>query len=164
MASQSSLFIYNKSKKSRSLPEAVFLLYGALELQCRQCGIRMKKTAANTTKMNAHMDWHFRQNRRAKERGRHPIARDWFISKPDWMSEKEATVQEQIVPFQQETEEQAHILSQDQVEHPDLVLNGDEGDAPCAICNEMFVKIWNDEQEEWMLKNAIRLEEDHKVT
>jgi cytidine deaminase len=35
-----------------------------------------------------------------------------------------------------------------------------EGDKvePCGICNEPFEKFWDEEEEEWMIKNAIRVD------
>lgn len=56
----------------------------------------MVKNEENKIKMTAHMDWHFRQNRRAKERGRHPVARNWFVSKKDWIEDNETVVADQM--------------------------------------------------------------------
>ncbi len=67
----------------------MYLLYDALDLQCQQCALRMKRSDTTQAKMTIHMDWHFRMNRRIKERLKRPVSRDWFISKSDWITERE---------------------------------------------------------------------------
>jgi pre-mRNA cleavage complex 2 protein Pcf11 len=59
-----------------------------LGLQCRQCGVRFLKSADGQTKMDEHMDWHFRQRRKhadALESGK-AYSREWFLSEEDWLA------------------------------------------------------------------------------
>lgn len=63
-----------------------------------------------------------------------------------------------LVPFQEDLDES----KSDQViaNVPDVLYQESDADTPCKICNETFVKYWNDENEDWMLKNAIRIENE----
>jgi pre-mRNA cleavage complex 2 protein Pcf11 len=75
---------------SRKHPDAHKLLYEDRDLQCRQCGIRYVRSAEGKAKMDAHLDFHFRQNRRAKDKARKAISRDWYLDEEDWVKEKDA--------------------------------------------------------------------------
>jgi hypothetical protein len=80
-------YFYFLFLKNRYYPELVNLLYDALELQCKQCGLRLEKNAENKSKMDSHMDWHFRQNRRAKELNKRAPSRDWYVNQDEWIKE-----------------------------------------------------------------------------
>lgn len=71
--------------KKRVRPGAVEVLYSALPLQCKQCGFRYPKTDEGQSKMDAHLDSHFRQNRRMKERVKRGLSRSWFVSEDEWI-------------------------------------------------------------------------------
>ncbi|KAJ3015009.1 hypothetical protein HKX48_004826 [Thoreauomyces humboldtii] len=73
---------------------AVRLLYEALDLQCRQCGTRYPRSDSGRSKMDLHLDWHFRQNRRAKEKAKKAISRDWFVDEDEWVLEQEVNVRD----------------------------------------------------------------------
>ena len=70
-----------------------------LKLHCTQCGARFSGRASgsgtNNLKMKAHMDWHFRQNRRAKDKDRKAaVSRGWYLLEESWVAEKEADEQD----------------------------------------------------------------------
>lgn len=53
----------------------------------------------------------------------------------------------------------------EEVINPDLytvIMPNDDGRKPCAICGERFIDFWNDEEEEWMYKNAIIIDDKVK--
>ena len=52
-------------------------LYGAYPYQCSTCAFRFY----TQEEMTQHMDWHFRMNRREKERISRAISRSWFPTK-----------------------------------------------------------------------------------
>lgn len=58
----------------------IAILYDALPLQCKQCGFRYARDEGGKAKMDAHLDWHFRQNRRMKEKAKKAQSRSWFVS------------------------------------------------------------------------------------
>lgn len=80
----SSNSLYQQSYSKR--PGAIELLYSALPLQCKQCGFRYPETSDGQIKMDAHLDWHFRQNRRMKERAKRGLSRSWFVTEEEWIS------------------------------------------------------------------------------
>jgi len=47
--------------------------------QCTTCGLRFDKTGASDARMAAHLDWHFRMNKRDQERAQRVEIRDWFV-------------------------------------------------------------------------------------
>ncbi|CAG8693404.1 7360_t:CDS:2 [Acaulospora morrowiae] len=59
---------------------AIAILYDAFPLQCKQCGFRYARNDDGKAKMDSHLDWHFRQNRRMKEKAKKTQSRSWFVS------------------------------------------------------------------------------------
>ena len=64
------------------------VLYDNLPLQCKQCGFRFRDDADGRTKNTAHLDWHFRQNRKMKDLMGKTHSRDWFLKEADWLEQK----------------------------------------------------------------------------
>lgn len=54
-------------------------MYGTPPLQCNQCGYRCPKSADAQKKMDSHLDWHFRQNRRMKDKAKKSHSRSWLV-------------------------------------------------------------------------------------
>lgn len=145
--------------------------------------------------MDAHLDSHFRQNRRMKERVKRGLSRSWFVTEDEWISGAggELASHQGKPPFSfftcLEMPYQTHINvyvaptfltdstsgSGSAHQHgnvggspsaqagsetigPDsqMVVMPDENNRkPCPICGERFVDFWNDDEEEWMYKNAV---------
>ncbi|KAF9896694.1 hypothetical protein BX616_006939, partial [Lobosporangium transversale] len=63
----------------RRRPAAIQVMYGTPPLQCNQCGYRCPKSADAQKKMDAHLDWHFRQNRRMKDKAKKSHSRSWLV-------------------------------------------------------------------------------------
>jgi hypothetical protein len=57
-----------------------------------------------------------------------------------------------VLPFQIEGGEVAEV---DEVVVNALFEDGDEG-ALCRVCGEGFEKFWDGEEEEWMIRNAVK--------
>ena len=70
----------------RRLPNIERHLYGALGLQCHQCGFRYASSTEGQQKYETHLNWHFRQNKKRIEDGGKAHSRDWFLSEEDWLS------------------------------------------------------------------------------
>ncbi|KAJ3099961.1 hypothetical protein HDU97_002633 [Phlyctochytrium planicorne] len=152
----------SKDDLSRKYPGlAQILLHDILELQCKQCGLRYFKSKEGQAKMQTHLDWHFRQNRRAKDQGRKAFSREWYVSADDWVAERETDGKEATVPtFFFDGNEAQSAESEAPKEIPNISVTEDNV-GPCAICNEEFEKFWDEDKEEWMIKNAIQ--QDGKV-
>ncbi|KAI9286316.1 hypothetical protein BC943DRAFT_342727 [Umbelopsis sp. AD052] len=147
---------------------AVEFLYSALPLKCKQCGYRYPDTEEGKKKMDAHLDFHFRQNRRSKERAKRGLSRSWFVTESEWVNGVDIETSSQHPPIF--ADEQAHNgtgsgggqQKHKKVEELDadshmVVVPADSQGRPCPICGEQFITIWNDGEEEWMYKNAVNI-------
>jgi pre-mRNA cleavage complex 2 protein Pcf11 len=72
------------------------LLYDKEDVQCHQCGLRYPPTEAGQLKMKDHLDWHFRQNRRIKEKDQKTISRDWYLTVDDWVEDRDIDVADKM--------------------------------------------------------------------
>ncbi|KAG0750459.1 hypothetical protein G6F57_004437 [Rhizopus arrhizus] len=144
-------------------PGAIELLYSAEPLQCKQCGFRYPKTEKGQQKMDAHLDSHFRQNRKMKERVKRGLSRSWFVTVEEWIhGEGGESMSQQVPTFLHDG--MGHAVkpneganSTEDVINPDdhTVIKQTDERITCPICGETFVDFWNDDEEEWMYKNAV---------
>ncbi|OAD78621.1 hypothetical protein PHYBLDRAFT_163720 [Phycomyces blakesleeanus NRRL 1555(-)] len=149
---------------------AVELLYSNLPLQCKQCGFRYPKTDEGQAKMDAHLDSHFRQNRRMKERVKRGLSRSWFVTESEWISGAGGEVTSQQAPAFLNDQSSGHLNNNEKssgvhgstedanMAEDHKVVMPNDGRKPCPICGERFIDFWNDEEEEWMYKNAVLVE------
>lgn len=79
-------FLLDSKDLQIARPGAIELLYSAEPLQCKQCGFRYPKTEKGQAKMDAHLDSHFRQNRKMKERVKRGLSRSWFVTVDEWIN------------------------------------------------------------------------------
>ncbi|KAJ3151888.1 hypothetical protein HDU86_006020 [Geranomyces michiganensis] len=139
---------------NRTYPDAFRLLYEVLDAQCRQCGTRYPRDETGRAKMDAHLDWHFRQNRRSKEKAKKAISRDWFVGEDEWVAEREVDVRDRKAPtlfFDQDAPEKA--------EPAEIVVNipaAGEANPRCAVCTEQLEKFYDEDSDDWMLRGAVR--------
>ncbi|KAF9365167.1 hypothetical protein BGX34_011139 [Mortierella sp. NVP85] len=166
----------------RRRPAAIQIMYGTPPLQCNQCGYRCPKSADAQKKMDAHLDWHFRQNRRMKDKAKKSYSRSWLVGEEDWIHSREGDLGQGQQPVffdfgsgvsktskdELALQEEIAALKEQIVSETLLIqsLQGDDTEAitvatamnaiakGCSICKEKFVKIWNDAEEEWSYKNA----------
>ncbi|KNC81923.1 hypothetical protein SARC_05774 [Sphaeroforma arctica JP610] len=129
-------------------------LYETLPLQCAQCGLRFKPD--HNAEMGLHLDWHFRMNKREKEQNKKPTARRWYPAEKDWMEYEEVGDgdEEPATFFDQSIEE----------EKEEVVVevsiragpNDTAKESVCNICGGSFEKFWNDDDDSWHYRGAIR--------
>ncbi|XP_066555466.1 pre-mRNA cleavage complex 2 protein Pcf11 isoform X2 [Amia ocellicauda] len=131
-------------------------------IQCYSCGMRF--TASQTDVYADHLDWHYRQNRSEKDISKKVTHRRWYYSLTDWIEFEEIAdleeraksqffekVHEEVVQKTQEAAKEKEFQSVKAA--PDVVHES------CEICQEQFEMYWEEEEEEWHLKNAIRVDE-----
>ncbi|XP_028840358.1 pre-mRNA cleavage complex 2 protein Pcf11 isoform X2 [Denticeps clupeoides] len=131
-------------------------------IQCYSCGMRF--TASQTDVYADHLDWHYRQNRSEKDISKKVTHRRWYYSLTDWIEFEEIAdleeraksnffekVHEEVVQKTQEAAKEKEFQSVKAT--PDAVFES------CEICQEQFEMYWEEEEEEWHLKNAIRVDE-----
>uniref|UniRef100_A0A8C1X8D2 Pre-mRNA cleavage complex 2 protein Pcf11 n=1 Tax=Cyprinus carpio TaxID=7962 RepID=A0A8C1X8D2_CYPCA len=131
-------------------------------IQCYSCGMRF--TASQTDVYADHLDWHYRQNRSEKDVSKKVTHRRWYYSLTDWIEFEEIAdleeraksqffekVHEEVVQKTQEAAKEKEFQS--------VKAAADVVHELCEICQEQFEMYWEEEEEEWHLKNAIRVEE-----
>lgn len=146
-------------------PGLVALLHSGTP--CSSCGIRF--TPEETMKYRQHLDWHFRQNRRQKQQN----SRSWLYSLSDWMQSEETEDLEERAPCWFEKQQAAkggeNVVRE---EVPTVYAGENPADRFCRVCGDKFDIMWNDENEEWQLRAAVRVDgitfhplcyEDYKV-
>jgi len=121
-------------------------LYDNFKFKCPNCGLRFPKNDG----LDEHLDWHFQKNRKEKEKeGKVLKSRNWFLLKPDWISNT-VIVSAVQTPFTKEVEKVVEEV------YPPIVV--DETQPTCAICNETFEQVFDSSLDEWVFKDAIKLD------
>ncbi|CAH0397606.1 unnamed protein product [Chilo suppressalis] len=142
-------------------PGLVAKLYGGM--QCSGCGTRFPPE--HTVRYSQHLDWHFRQNRRDRDSARRAHSRHWHYDLSDWLQYEEVEDLEEREKSWFETggaEEGGAIVS--------AVLPGEGEEAPsvaagapaahhCTLCGDAFQQFYNEDKEEWHLRNSVRHED-----
>ncbi|KAF8988871.1 hypothetical protein BGZ52_005798 [Haplosporangium bisporale] len=172
----------NSQDIQRRRPAAVQVMYGTPPLQCNQCGYRCPKSADAQKKMDSHLDWHFRQNRRMKDKAKKSHSRSWLVGEEDWIHSREGDLSQSQQPVffdfgsgvnktskdEQALQEEIAAMREQIVSETSLAQSLRGGDPEitqamalntitkgCSICKEKFIKVWNDTEEEWSYKNAV---------
>uniref|UniRef100_A0A182SJH5 Uncharacterized protein n=1 Tax=Anopheles maculatus TaxID=74869 RepID=A0A182SJH5_9DIPT len=148
-------------------------------MQCSSCGVRFPPE--QTMKYSQHLDWHFRQNRRDRDSARKAHSRKWYYDVSDWIQYEEIEDLEEREKnwFETQQNDQGDLkkggagggggigggaldgdefASHDDSPQPSCPAGSDEDDRQCHMCHDMFEHFYNEETEEWHLKNAIRID------
>ncbi|XP_073517808.1 pre-mRNA cleavage complex 2 protein Pcf11 [Phyllobates terribilis] len=131
-------------------------------IQCYSCGMRFTKS--QTDVYADHLDWHYRQNRTEKDVSRKITHRRWYYSLKDWIEFEEIADLEERAKSQffEKVHEEVILKTQEAAKEKEFqsVPAGPAGaDEICDICQEQFEQYWDEEEEEWHLKNAMRVNE-----
>ncbi|XP_069130811.1 pre-mRNA cleavage complex 2 protein Pcf11-like [Argopecten irradians] len=159
-----------KTDKLKQLHEGVIqsLFSG---IQCSACGQRF--SASQTDRYREHLDWHFRQNRRDKDDAKVTKYRRWYYDVSDWVTYEEidesedkgrSNVFEKMIatanaPSAPKVAQETVVNTPEgtSIIHCPPATGEDKGDV-CEICGDPFEQFWNEDQEEWHLRDAIRVE------
>ncbi|XP_054611775.1 pre-mRNA cleavage complex 2 protein Pcf11 [Dunckerocampus dactyliophorus] len=130
--------------------------------QCCLCSMRF--TTTQTDLYADHLDWHFRQNHAGKVAGKKITHRRWYYSLVDWIEFEEiADLEERAKShfFEKENEEevQKNQAAAKEKEFQSVKATKDQVGESCEICQEPFETYWVEEEEDWFLKNAIRVDD-----
>ncbi|EOA96672.1 Pre-mRNA cleavage complex 2 protein Pcf11, partial [Anas platyrhynchos] len=133
-------------------------------IQCYSCGMRF--TTSQTDVYADHLDWHYRQNRTEKDVSRKITHRRWYYSLTVrlWIEFEEIADLEERAKSQffEKAHEEVVLKTQEAAKEKEFqsVPAGPAGAVEsCEICQEQFEQYWDEEEEEWHLKNAIRVDE-----
>ncbi|RXG58540.1 Pre-mRNA cleavage complex 2 protein Pcf11 [Armadillidium vulgare] len=122
-------------------------------IPCSNCGLRF--SGQNQSKdYSKHLDWHFRQNRNMNKSTRH--TRSLFYTPNDWVKfgedEEESVVRAKTV-F--EIQKEGPGVEEEKKESS-FPLSENDPSPICPMCHEDFKVYFNDDEDCWHLKNAIR--------
>ncbi|CAH1105007.1 unnamed protein product [Psylliodes chrysocephalus] len=135
------------------------ILYSGM--QCSSCGMRFSPEAS--MQYSQHLDWHFRQNRKGKRNSRVATSRRWYYSLADWKNYEELEdLEEREKNYfdQQQQADGAGEEAEEEVEIPSVAADPDTTQESCKVCHDTFDQFFNEEKEEWHLKNAIRVDDN----
>lgn len=127
---------------------AVSALYAGW--QCSSCGIRFP--TEETAKHREHLDWHCQQNRQEKNAASHSKSQKWYLSATEWVQIDSS----QPHWLENETKLPATETSESSQSIPNCVAAHDQYNEECDVCHDSFEMFYDDDNEEWYLRNAIR--------
>ncbi|KAJ8297737.1 hypothetical protein KUTeg_024268 [Tegillarca granosa] len=150
---------FNTNKLKKHYKGVIQKLYAGI--QCASCGTRF--TGMQTEKYKEHLDWHFRQNKRDKEGTNVAKVRKWYYEIKDWIQYEEIDESDERIqclrrlmsPAASTQEPVFSIPSGPEITQCPAATGDDEGDV-CVICGDPFEQFWDEEAEEWHLRDAIR--------
>jgi len=138
-------------------PGLVDELYPKNTKQCNLCGLRFPDEGA----LRPHLDWHFRLNRRQKQKLKTPFSRQWYLTPTEWQESKgyEELQSATSTPFFENAGQEAG--EEEVTQH---VLARDEYNKVCPGCEEEFEQTWDDAAEDWQFADAILVRERNGST
>ncbi|KAI0251274.1 hypothetical protein BJV78DRAFT_1126657 [Lactifluus subvellereus] len=158
---------FSGAEISRHRPNIVHFLYDRMPVQCKQCGLRFSDTVQGKKTMQEHLDMHFRQNRKASQSVGRGHSRSWFLGVEDWIhdlpyssGEKDTGLSSRLsnvkaVATAESAKREAELHARFVVVPP-----GDEAKhVTCPICKEVFKSEFNEDDEEWIWKNALKFDD-----
>ncbi|CAJ1063639.1 pre-mRNA cleavage complex 2 protein Pcf11 isoform X2 [Xyrichtys novacula] len=130
--------------------------------QCCLCSMRF--TTAQTDMYADHLDWHFRQNHAGKVASKKVTHRRWYYSLTDWIefeeiADLEERAKSQFFEKENEEEVQKTQAAAKEKEFQKVKAAKDQVGELCEICQEPFETYWVEEEEDWFLKNALRVDD-----
>jgi pre-mRNA cleavage complex 2 protein Pcf11 len=159
---------FSSAEISRHRPNIVHFLYDRMPVQCKQCGLRFSDTAQGKKTMQEHLDMHFRQNRKASQSVGRGHSRSWFLGVEDWIRDLPySSGDKDMTGFSSRLSNAKAVASAESAKRDAeirarfvVVPPGDEAKhVTCPICKEAFKSEFNEEDEEWIWKNALRVDD-----
>jgi hypothetical protein len=77
-----------QSEIQKTYPLIFYFLYDAINLQCKQCAIRFHDKGNGKEVLDAHLDWHYRQNKKQRDKVKKTVSREWYLDIQEWLSEQ----------------------------------------------------------------------------
>ena len=116
--------------------------------QCGTCGIRFDKTSPS---YRTHLDWHYQVNRYK------PKSTYWYLPDGDWV--KYVPDQKELLSDFSEQEERDKWVrdKKEEEEIANVVLRDSELVQRCRICRDMLEMYFDQDNDEWCCKDAVRL-------
>lgn len=144
--------------------ELIDQLYKQMPKQCGTCGKRFPDTEDGRQLRNAHLDWHFRVNKKLREENR-SNHRCWYLPQEEWLDYKDEEEILGLIPENKsdskngkEAEKKKKEINLEKEAKKYVPVPSDKklANQPCPICQEKFQSVWNDKVEDWVWKNAVK--------
>ncbi|ORX36639.1 hypothetical protein BD324DRAFT_626645 [Kockovaella imperatae] len=143
--------------ESLDLNKMISLPVSHLPQRCTQCGMRFSDADGA---MQAHLDWHFRRNRKQRESEGRGAHRRWLPRGEEWIQQSVITVEAGPSTSNEKSSKlTAERIAQLKKKRVKVPSNSDIAARPCPICKELFKAEWSEEDEEWVWRNAIDINE-----
>jgi pre-mRNA cleavage complex 2 protein Pcf11 len=140
-----------------------------LPLQCRQCANRYPSGPKGQASMDQHLDWHFRQNRRARDSTARGQSRSWFSRLEDWIRgghDDDAPSKRQedaaggengrgVTSLTPAQEAELKAATSSFVIAP--IDDPEAATRPCPICKELFKSEMSQDEDDFIWKNAVNI-------
>lgn len=142
--------------------------YKELPLQCRQCSKRYPQGPKGQASMDQHLDWHFRQSRRARDSTARGQSRSWFSRLEDWIrgghdddapkrldenagtnGPKSTTALTPAQEAELKAATSAFVIAP--IDDPEAATK------PCPICKELFKAEMSQDEDDFIWKNAVNV-------
>ncbi|CAG7819771.1 unnamed protein product [Allacma fusca] len=125
--------------------------------QCSSCGWRF--SGEHSGKFSQHLDWHFKKNRKMKDKAKNVWRRQFYYSLSDWMQytefEDEDSKSPSFFALKDETRvEQENKKLPESCEPSTILCAGYEGDV-CPQCGEDFEVYFDETNEDWRIRGAV---------
>ncbi|XP_019854910.1 PREDICTED: pre-mRNA cleavage complex 2 protein Pcf11-like [Amphimedon queenslandica] len=123
---------------------------------CTSCGLRFREDQRE--EYQAHLDWHYQENRLDKD-GSRATMRNWFLHPDDWITFDGSSLinqNEPLLSMEQESKEDS--VGRDENKSAGIscqVLPGEDTQV-CGVCHEQLEQFWEEDEEEWHFKDALR--------
>ncbi|KAG6856339.1 hypothetical protein H0H87_005457 [Tephrocybe sp. NHM501043] len=151
---------------SKRRPAIVEFLYDQLAAQCKQCGVRFADTVIGKKHMENHLDMHFRQNRKANQNVGRGHSRSWFVGVEDWIHDLSndkgkgrADAPRRLHPKAAAAAEVAKRDAELRAKFIVVPSGAEAKQIACPICKETFKSEFSEEEEDWVWKNAVTVDE-----
>ena len=133
-------------------------LYDLIPQKCQSCGFR----CGTSDSMAAHLDYHFRLSSRQRKRdalqSQQQLHQSLYWTEQEWIDSDDVVFQRSQLALDDR--------ASNEDEDGDSTAGGvdgkhsvqvDEAQTTCAVCGESLETYWDDEEEAWMYRNAIRV-------
>ncbi|RKP19075.1 hypothetical protein ROZALSC1DRAFT_29295 [Rozella allomycis CSF55] len=155
-----SLISLNLAELSKNVDFDAALMYDAMPLQCKNCAFRFNDDDQGRIRMTSHMDWHFRRNRKLKDRAKTAISRGWFLDENDWVTLIDSS---ERLPFEISPEDLFSLhknadekLEQEATLGNDFFVSAGEIAEKCNFCKERLLKEWSDRFDDWNIQEDLK--------
>ena len=135
-------------------------LYDLIPHKCHTCGFRCLTSDA----MSAHLDYHFRLSSRQRKRdamqAQQQLHQSLYWTEQEWVDSDDVVFQRSQLALDDRADDDDDGDSTAGADDGKHSVQVDESQTTCAVCGESLETYWDNEEEAWMYRNAIRVLKD----